>query len=84
MAQAIDLRKQEGAFDRCRQAIQQLVQLHQGLQDDRPVFLGRCHALRQFGQSLVIGALQILIAIALYPLAAALCAWVDERGQQRR
>ncbi|MBN2971854.1 hypothetical protein JW805_07480 [Roseomonas aeriglobus] len=28
--------------------------------------------------------IQILIAIALYPLAAALCAWVDEQGQQRR
>ncbi|MBM3927642.1 MAG: rod shape-determining protein MreD [Sphingomonadales bacterium] len=27
---------------------------------------------------------QIAISVALYPLAAAFCAWVDERGQQRR
>ena len=28
--------------------------------------------------------IQIAIAIALYPLAAALCGWIDDLGQQRR
>jgi len=48
VAQPVDLCQQESALDRRRQPVEQLIQLHEGLQDDGFVFFG---GHQQLGQS---------------------------------
>ena len=65
VAQAIELRQQKRAFDRGGQAVEQLVQLHQGLQDDCAFFFTRRDCFGEIGQGLQVGALQVLATVVI-------------------
>ncbi|MNN13608.1 hypothetical protein D3C81_1266460 [compost metagenome] len=65
ISQAIDLRQQKGAFDLTRQTVEQLIQLHQGLQDDRLVFFRRRDHVRHLRQGVEVSAFDILTAVMI-------------------
>ena len=77
VAQTIDLGQQKGPFDRRGQAVEQLVKLHQGLQDDRAFFFTGGDLLGHPGQCLQVSTLQVLATVVVEQYA------LGHHGQKR-
>lgn len=77
VGQAIALGQQERTLDLDGQAIEQLVQFDQGLQDDCAFFFRRCHVLGHLRQGVEVGALKVLAAVEVEQYA------LGDRGEER-
>ncbi len=88
VAQAVELGQQEGLLGQRRQAVEQAVQLDQGLQDDGAGLFAGDFPLGQAGQGFQVGALDVLAAVVVAQHAAGDggeegARFVDARGLAR-